>query len=274
MPSPELHFNNVVDVKPWMSRISLDVAGNFILSHDFQTIHGNQEFYNAWHSNEKRGTFSQFTWQGLSLEWIKRLFPTPQDKQITSAGIYIRNAVSRIVDERLRQYKRLDKIPEDVLGQMITMGESTREEYIEQAVFAIGVAFDTIANLLSCALYHIAKRPVLQPTLRAEIRHAGERSSVSGDIYRRMPALTAIILEASRLHPPIPVTIRKVVRNTRIKGTFNAAHWGVAATLSSSGHMMLWEATLTERYYKTADTLVDKLAQTKANQSLHQKPQS
>ena len=139
--SSELHSKNVIDIKPWMARAALDIAGHFILSHDFRTIYENQAFYNAWHVIEKGSTFSQLIWQGFCPELIKRLCPTSQDKQIASAGIYIRDTVSRIVDERLEQYKRLNKLPGDVLSQMITTGEFSREECIEQAVFGIGAAY-------------------------------------------------------------------------------------------------------------------------------------
>lgn len=69
-------------------------------------------------------------------------------------------------------------------------------------------------------MYRLSQHTDLQSILRQELKDfgisAGENYSISESQYERMMMLNALLNEMMRLEPPLPITLRKTVRDTTI----------------------------------------------------------
>jgi cytochrome P450 len=69
-------------------------------------------------------------------------------------------------------------------------------------------------------IYTLSQHPDLQNKLRQELSifglNAEHGSSISESQYEKMTMLNALLNEMMRLEPPLPITLRKAVRNTAV----------------------------------------------------------
>jgi cytochrome P450 len=72
-------------------------------------------------------------------------------------------------------------------------------------------------------IYSLCEHPDLQSALRQELYafglHPGGDGSVAESQYEKM-MLNALLCEMMRLEPPLPITLRKTVRDTVVGGHF------------------------------------------------------
>lgn len=82
--------------------------------------------------------------------------------------------------------------------------------------------------------HYLSQRPELQSDLRGDLLAHGlgynEKTSIEESQYERMPLLNAVLSEMMRLEPPLPMTLRKAVRNTSIGG--HVVHAGTYIVIS------------------------------------------
>jgi cytochrome P450 len=70
-------------------------------------------------------------------------------------------------------------------------------------------------------IWRLTQSPDLQEQLRNELKHFGMQAGIadmSESAYEQMTLINAILNEMMRLEPPLPITLRKAVRNTTVAG--------------------------------------------------------
>jgi cytochrome P450 len=71
-------------------------------------------------------------------------------------------------------------------------------------------------------IHSLCQRPEFQSALRQELNAfgltSGQESSIPESEYEKMTMLNALLNEMMRLEPPLPMTLRKTVRDTSIGG--------------------------------------------------------
>lgn len=70
-------------------------------------------------------------------------------------------------------------------------------------------------------IYQLTQNPKLQAQLREELAAFGLEagsSSIAEAQYEQLTLLNAVLNEMMRLEPPLPITLRKTVRNTSVGG--------------------------------------------------------
>lgn len=81
---------------------------------------------------------------------------------------------------------------------------------------------ESTAALIAMTIYRLCEHPELQSTLRQELSsfslHAGHECSIFESQYEKMTMLNALLNEMMRLEPPLPMTLRKAVRDTVVGG--------------------------------------------------------
>jgi cytochrome P450 len=149
--------------------------------------------------------------------WLPR---TPQWKSALRAAA----AVHDIVDEVIR--KRLDEAPgaATLLGLLLQNHESrvagglTLEQVRNEAVVIFMAGHETTANALAWTWYLLALHPDAEALLHEELeRVLGGRAPGQDDV----PALKytrAVIEEALRLYPPVPILSRECLADDVIRG--------------------------------------------------------
>ena len=84
--------------------------------------------------------------------------------------------------------------------------------------FFFGAAYDTCLNALSWTTILLTQHPAVMARLVGELDAALENDAVTMEALDRVPLLEAVVKEAMRLFPPVPLLMRKAARNTELGG--------------------------------------------------------
>ncbi|XP_063379486.1 cytochrome P450 4d2-like, partial [Cydia fagiglandana] len=134
------------------------------------------------------------------------------------------------------------------LERMVRGGEYSERELREEVMVLVMAGSDTTALGAAFALLLLARHPLLQDRLRTELVEVlGDGcGAVSAAALARLRYLDAVVREALRLYPPVPVTVREVHDDLALPGGLvlpagvavllntwathrNAAYWGADA---------------------------------------------
>ncbi|WFB10937.1 cytochrome P450 [Streptomyces sp. LX-29] len=98
----------------------------------------------------------------------------------------------------------------------------TDDDVINHMVFLLMAAHDTVKITLTAMLYYLARHPEWQDRAREESRAVGTPVLGYADLDR-LVAVDLVMKEALRLHTPVPVLMRRAVRDTELLGHHVAA---------------------------------------------------
>ena len=141
-------------------------------------------------------------------------------KEHKKLALDIENIVLKIIRDR----KKLDTQPDDLLGMLInTRYEDTGEPMVEeQMLWETNILFvaghETTANALSWMLYLLAKHPEVVAELKEEIKTSLEDGALDFDILMKMPLLNAVIMETLRIYPPAWIMDRVALEDDEAGG--------------------------------------------------------
>jgi len=90
-------------------------------------------------------------------------------------------------------------------------------EICQHVAFLLFAAHDTTTSLLSHLMMYLGKHPEWQAQLRLEMQ-ALNSSTLSWDDQDRMPTLKTVLDEVLRLHPPVPLMVRKTSGEVELGG--------------------------------------------------------
>lgn len=133
---------------------------------------------------------------------------------------------------------------------------------------------ESTAALIAMTIYRLCEHPQLQSTLRNELSsfglYAGHDTSISESQYEKMTMLNALLKEMMRLEPPLPITLRKAVRDTVVGGhPVRAGTYVVISPYAMGRSRAIWgpSASLFDPYrwitphdYTEKGTMVDSAA--------------
>ena len=94
----------------------------------------------------------------------------------------------------------------------------TDQEIIDHMIFLLFAAHDTTTAAMTSMLWGITAHPEWQEQMRAEVFAVGGRDHLfSCEDLEKMPTTEWALKEALRMHPPVPVYMRKTVKPTTFK---------------------------------------------------------
>jgi len=140
-------------------------------------------------------------------------------------------------------------VGDDLLAAMLTTSDSktgrmlSNEEVKDNVATFVAVGSETSASALTWALYLLSLDPEWRERVEAEADRAlPNRTYVDGSLDR-LVATRAVIEEALRLYPPVPVTTRQAIARDRLEGEEIAPGTIVIiAPWVLHRHRGLWEA--------------------------------
>lgn len=91
------------------------------------------------------------------------------------------------------------------------------EDIANHMVFLMLAAHDTTTSSATMAAYYLAHLPEVQAELRAEIERT-PRPLEYDTIFGGMPTMLGVFYETLRLHPPVPMLLRRSIRECEIGG--------------------------------------------------------
>ncbi|MFG1790716.1 cytochrome P450 [Nocardia sp. NPDC049149] len=124
----------------------------------------------------------------------------------------------------------------DILGLLLQTADTDRtdDELCEQLRTLVVAGHETTATTLVWALYHLHRDPATLELLRIELRGAGLDADPLD--LARLPYLDAVCQETLRLHPPVPIVLRRLTEPFVLRGVELAAGdtMGIAVPLLHS----------------------------------------
>ncbi|WP_454194341.1 cytochrome P450 [Nocardia sp. Marseille-Q1738] len=123
--------------------------------------------------------------------------------------------------EIARRRRTVGTQPADVLGMLLSAAAddpaaSTDDELCEQLRTLLVAGHESTATALVWALFRLHQAPGSLARLRAELRDAGPDAS-PGQLAG-LPYLDAVCQETLRLHPPVPIVVRRLTEPYALRG--------------------------------------------------------
>ncbi len=179
-----------VDVNEEMMAFALDVVGRTIFDADVESEA--PEIRAVLDAGMR--VFHRFLMPGAETLW--RL-PLPATRRFDAAKADIDAMVARMIAERRGR-------PEGIglLDHLLALG-LTDEQIRDEAITLMLAGHETTAQLLTWAWFVLARNPVAEDALVAELRAVlGDRPATAAD-YPRLEYTQAVVRETLRMYPPV-----------------------------------------------------------------------
>jgi len=117
-------------------------------------------------------------------------------------------------------------------------GELFDDEVVtDHLVFLLLAAHDTTTSALTMASYWLARHPEWQERARLEANEFSQSEGQFQDLRDRLPIIESIFHETLRMHPPVPLIMRRTVRDTELGGFEVPAHTLVSSAPAFTHYM-------------------------------------
>jgi cytochrome P450 len=153
---------------------------------------------------------------GVPRSWLRRF--------LSKHATPIRQWIQERVEERLAMGLTCpERKTDDLLDALITTGQFSTTELINQACMLFLAGHETTASAIAMTLYLLSIHPAVQEQLRAEIDPLLSSSPEAMAIptveqIRQLKLTRAVFEEALRLYPPLPFLVREAQSNTSLAG--------------------------------------------------------
>lgn len=233
LQAPTRNSDNVVEIRLWASRATLDIIGLAGMSRDFGSL--------ADPNNELAGQYHRILKEPPL--WLKLLFvvgfalgnptalhklPIERNREILEGSGYIRKVAQELISQKREIVKHNPEEAEsgkDILSVALNSGTFTDEELIDQMMTFLAAGHETTSTALQWATYALCKHPDVQTRLREEIRSNlppisvdGPPEPVTATMLDSLPYLHAFCNEVLRFHPSVPLTFRTTIHDTTLVG--------------------------------------------------------
>lgn len=94
----------------------------------------------------------------------------------------------------------------------------------EHLIFLLLAAHDTTTSALTMATYYLANNPAWQERLREELRGLGRDELSYDDLSKNVPDLDHCFKEVLRMNPPVPMLMRRTVKEVEVGGYALSPH--------------------------------------------------
>jgi cytochrome P450 len=110
----------------------------------------------------------------------------------------------------------------------------------EHLIFLLLAAHDTTTSALTMACYYLAHDQAWQDRLREELRGLGKEELDYDDLGHNVPDLDHCFKEVLRMNPPVPMLMRRTVKDVEVGGYTLAPHTMVQISPLYTQRMEQW----------------------------------
>nr|WGZ60634.1 cytochrome P450 [Fusarium tricinctum] len=214
--------HKIIDLAPWASRVALDVSGIVSVGVDYNTISDKHSpmfaaYQIIFSSSENRK--AHFTWHNSAPRFLLGLKHSKLDKEMDSAINSIRKTVKQVAEDNKKRGEKTSNglIELDFMSQMISTEAFGTDTCIDQTLLMLAAGHETTSATICWLVLELAKNAKIQSDLRAEVLDFLRQGSMDSNDFDNLPILNAVCCETLRLHPGVPMTLRKSIRNTYIQ---------------------------------------------------------
>ncbi len=200
------------------------------------------------------------SWRRLVPKWI----PQPVVRRIRDVGTSIDEILNRIVAASERSIAE-DRAGDDLLTRLLMArdddGRAMPRHLLRDELMTMFTAgHETTALALAYALHALAEHPEYQDRLRAEVENVAAGREPGAQDMAALPFCTAVVRETLRLYPPVWITGREALRETRL-GDYKVRRGDLCAFSPYTLHRdpKYFDAPLEFRPERWLDGLFDRL---------------
>lgn len=110
----------------------------------------------------------------------------------------------------------------------------------EHLIFLLLAAHDTTTSALTMVAYHLANDQAWQQRLREELQGLGRKELAYDDLGNKVPDLDHCFKEILRMNPPVPMLMRRTVKEVEVGGYELAPHTMVQISPLYTQRMEQW----------------------------------
>jgi cytochrome P450 len=227
--SPEGGDSNVVEIRDWASRATLDIIGVAGMGQDFNAIADPDNKLNTTYRtifSPGRGAQLVQLFVSMLPHWLVLALPLKRNEEMGAAIKTIKGVARDMIQSKRAKMEKGDgKTGFDILSVALESGGFSDEDLVNQLMTFLAAGHETTASAMTWAVYLLCKHPDVQTRLRQEVREklpALSDSSVemaSQDIDG-LAYMNAVLNETMRIFPPVPLTLRETAHDTTIAGHF------------------------------------------------------
>eukprot|EP00667_Euglena_gracilis_P005933 EG_transcript_5978 len=162
--------------------------------------------------------------------WLANLLPDwaplPLNEQASDARRVLDDYFTTVVAARQAATAAAgaEGVPQDYLqtllsAHMVDRGPPLTAKDVRDELIGMLIGQEPVASTLAWATVYLATRPMLQAAVRREVETVLGGRLPHPDDMRRLPALTGLVLEVLRLHPPTALLPRYVNATIRFGAT-------------------------------------------------------
>ncbi|KAK4949743.1 hypothetical protein LTR10_011585 [Elasticomyces elasticus] len=248
----KLSNNDVIEVRSWASRATMDIIGLTGMDHDFNSLQDPNNSLSRQYRSMRPNPTRLETLLALTLGLfssnvvgILSKMPVSQMRTITAASNYVRNVCRSIIQEKQAKMKQGSTSTDvDIISVALQSGTFTDENLVDQMMTFLAAGHGTTSDALQWAVYSLCKNTEIQKRLREEVRDKLPsvigNDTISADELDNMPYLHAFCNEVLRYYPSVPSTARQAVQDTIVAG--HRIPKGTVLTLASG--MTNWDSEL------------------------------
>ncbi|MGE2715533.1 cytochrome P450 [Mycolicibacterium litorale] len=137
--------------------------------------------------------------------------------------VRFRDGLDRLLSEDMAQRRTPGASGGDMLDLLLSATDEsgrgrTDSETLDQLRTLLAAGHETTASSLTWALYHVHRDESVRARIRAELAGCATPSDIAA-----LPYLGAVIKEVLRMHPPVPIVLRRLTAPLTVGGTTHPA---------------------------------------------------
>jgi cytochrome P450 len=221
--------NNVVEIREWASRATLDIIGVAGMGQDFCALANPESELNVTYrtlfSPDKKLIVAIMQLASMFVPtWFLRILPMKRNDELRTSIATIKRVALDLVIRKRAQLEKGGRTDVDILSVAIESGGFSDDDLVNQLMTFLAAGHETTASALTWAVYLLCKYPDAQKRLREEIHSALPELLSNPDFQVQstdidgLAYLSAVINETSRIFPPVPLTLRETAHATTIQG--------------------------------------------------------
>lgn len=225
--------SNVVVMRDWATRATLDIIGLAGMDHDFGSLQDPNNPLTRQYQQMRQAPshLEVFVIFILSLftsraNRIVAKLPTTRRTQAKAASDYVRQVCRDLIErkqKKLSSSKSDSETGVDIISVALKSSAFANENLVDQMMTFLAAGHGTTSHALQWSVYALCKHQDIQKRLREEIRDnipsvSDRESSVTASDIESLPYLHAFCNEVLRFYPPISQTARQALHDTTVGG--------------------------------------------------------
>ncbi|KAF2638658.1 cytochrome P450 [Massarina eburnea CBS 473.64] len=220
--------SNVVEIRDWASRATLDIIGLAGMGQDFNALQDPNSELNLTYRTVFSPGRGQRIMQLASMllpEWLLANLPIKRNGEMRDAISTIKRVSYDLIQSKKAKLEKGVRTDVDILSVALESGGFTDEDLVNQLMTFLAAGHETTASAMTWAVYCLCKHPEAQAKLREELLNElpainDPSIPIASTDIDHLQYLNAVLNETSRIFPPVPLTLREAENDTTIQGHF------------------------------------------------------